>query len=140
MKNNLILMVFAVTIMLASCKKDTTTVTTNIPPAPSILGLWKGKYGGGTAYPNSGYSFLFRADGTVRVFAGADTTILTNASKAEGTYVKTATTVTTTYTYLGGGATYSTAATVDANITFIEGTWGAGASTTSGGLYFINKL
>lgn len=129
----------AATIVFGSCKKSTTTVTTNIPPAPSILALWKGKYGSGTAYPNSGYAFLFRADGTVRVFNAQDTTLSTTA-KAEGTYLKSGSTVTTTYTYLApASGTYSTSATVDANITFIEGTWGSGTNTTNGGLYFINK-
>ena len=139
MKNKLILAVLAVTIILASCKKSTTTVTTNIPPAPSILALWKGKYGSGTAYPNSGYAFLFRSNGTVRTFNATDTTLSTT-SKAEGTYLVSGTTVTTTYTYLApASGTFSTSATIDANMTFIEGTWGSGTNVTNGGLYFIVK-
>lgn len=116
----------------SSCSKD------KDDPAPSIIGLWKGKYGNGaTTYPTSGYAFLFRKDGTVRVFNNADTA---TAGKSEGTYTLSGSTVTTNYTYLApASGTYSTTATVNANFSFMEGSWGSGTSTTSGGKFFINK-
>jgi hypothetical protein len=106
-------------------------------PAPSINGLWKGKYGNGaTTYPTAGYSFLYRSNGTVRVFDGTDTS---TASKAEGTYTITGTTVNSTYTYLPAGSTFSTTATFNTAFTFIEGTWGNGTNTSNGGRYFVVK-
>ena len=104
---------------------------------PGYVGLWKGKYGSGTtSYPTNGYSFLFRNNGTVRVFDGSDTTA---ASKAEGTYSITAGTITSTYTYVGSTSQFSTAASIDPKYTFQEGTWGSGTNTTNGGKYFIVK-
>lgn len=142
MKIKLLAIASLTAIAFASCSKDdnstvTTTPVTTTPP-PSIVGLWKGKYGNGAAtYPTSGYAFLYRADGTVRVFNSIDTA---TAGKAEGTYIKSGATVTTTYTYLApASGTYSTSATVDANFTFVEGTWGSGTNTTNGGMYFVNK-
>lgn len=116
-----------------SCKKSSDSA----PADPGYVGLWKGKYGSGaTAYPTSGYSFLFRNDGTVRVFDGVDTA---TAGKAEGTYSITGAAVTATYKYVSGGAQFSVAATIDPKFTFQEGTWGSGTNTTSGGKYFIVK-
>ncbi|MFT4032511.1 MAG: hypothetical protein QM669_08825 [Siphonobacter sp.] len=113
-----------------ACSKDD-------DPKPGINGLWTGKYGSSTAaYPTNGYAFLFRSNGTVRVFNGIDTTI---ASKAEGTYAILGTTITTNYTYQGTSSTYSTSATVNTNYTFMEGTWGSGTNTTNGGQFFIYK-
>jgi hypothetical protein len=113
-----------------SCKKDK-------DEAATIVGFWKGKYGTPNTYPTYGYAFLFRADGTVRVFNSADTTA---AQKAEGTYTVTNAVVNTTYTYQGGGnLKYSTTATVDPRFTFMEGTYGSNANTTGGGQFFINK-
>jgi hypothetical protein len=79
---------------------------------------------------------LFRSNGTVRVFDGIDTA---SASKAEGTYTISGSTVTTNYTYLGSGPTYSTSATVNSNFTFLEGTWGPGTSTSGSGQFFLVK-
>lgn len=141
MKIKLLAIASLVALALTSCSKDNndtavTPVTTT--PPPSMAGLWKGKYGNGaTTYPTSGYAFLFRANGTVRVFNSTDTA---TAGKAEGTYIKSGATVTATYTYLAPSTgTFSTSAAVDANYTFVEGTWGSGTNTTNGGMYFINK-
>lgn len=108
-----------------------------MPADPGYVGFWKGKYGSGTtAYPTSGYSFLFRSNGTVRVFDGSDTT---SANKAEGTYSITGAAVAATYTYVGTTSQFSIAATIDPRYSFQEGTWGSGANTTNGGKYFIVK-
>ena len=132
MKALLAVLMMAFTIaILSSCKKDKTE-------SPGIRGYWQGKYGNGaSAYPTLPYFFLFRNDGTVRIYANvADTA---TASKAEGTYTVSGSTVTTTYTYLTVSQQYSTTATVDSRFTFIEGTWGNGTNTTNGGRFFLNK-
>jgi hypothetical protein len=79
---------------------------------------------------------LFRNNGTVRVFNSADTT---SATKAEGTYSISGSTVTTNYTYIGTSNTYSTSSTFNPQYTFMEGTYGIGASTTGGGQFFLVK-
>jgi hypothetical protein len=116
-----------------SCKKSSDAA----PADPGYVGLWKGKYGNGaTTYPTLGYAFLFRNDGTVRVFNDTDTSI---ATKAEGTYSITGAAVTATYKYISNSSQYSVAATIDPKFTFQEGTWGTGTNTTNGGKYFIVK-
>ncbi|MEQ1834594.1 MAG: hypothetical protein ABL977_16230 [Candidatus Eisenbacteria bacterium] len=132
----LVLMLACLTgVLLSSCGKDDNP-TAPTAAAPGISGLWIGKYGSATAYPSSGYSFYYRADGSVRVYDGADTAA---ASKAEGTYTLVGSTVASTYTYLGGGSTFSTTATVNTQFTFIEGTWGPGSTPSGSGLYFVVK-
>jgi hypothetical protein len=133
MKKNLFFALVALTsvLLLSSCKKDNPA-----PTDPAYAGLWKGKYGVGTSAPGYGYAFLFRNNGTVRVFNDSDTA---TASKAEGTFSVTGSTVTTTYKYITAGDQYSTTAVMDTKSTFIEGTWGSGSNTTNGGKFFIVK-
>jgi hypothetical protein len=120
-------------ILLSSCKKEN-------PPAPpaSITGFWKGKFGfGPTTYPDQRYAFLFRSDGTVRVFDNTDTS---NAAIAEGTYAVNSSIVTTTYTYLNTTSQYSTKSFIYPQFTFMEGTWGVGQDEVNGGKFFVNKF
>ncbi len=129
MKKIVIALVF-ISGALTSCKKEKT-------PAPSIVGFWAGKYGNGTTtYPATPYLALFRSNGTVRIFANKTDTA--SASKAEGTYVVSGSTVTATYNY-SASEQYSVSATVDSKFTFIEGSWGSGTNTTDGGKWFMNK-
>jgi len=114
--------------IICACNKDDDN-------DPTIVGLWKGKYGGLTSYPTLGYTMLFRSNGTVRVFDGTDTT---TASKAEGTYTVTNATVTTTYVYTGG-TQYSTTATINTGMTFMEGTYGTGTNNANAGRFFVVK-
>lgn len=125
-------MVIGITAMsLSACKKD--------DPKPGLTGFWTGKYGNVDSYPTSGYAFLFRGDGTVRVFNNSDTTGAA-VSKAEGIYSFLGSTVTAKYTYLGvAGATYSVSAKVNDQFTFMEGTWGPGENTSGSGKYFLVK-
>lgn len=113
-----------------SCKKD------KGPEAASIVGFWKGKWAFSDAYPTYGYAALFRSNGTVRIFDGADTA---TAAKAEGVYTVSGTTVTATYTYTGSSSLMAISATVDSKFTFLEGTWGNSPSSTNGGKWFLNK-
>ena len=125
--------VLLVCFIFSSCKKSADPMPTD----PGYVGLWKGKYGNGaTTYPVNGYAFLFRNNGTVRVFNNSDTSA---ATKAEGTYSITGGTINTTYTYLGTTQQYSTTSNIDPKYTFQEGTWGSGTNTSNGGNYFIVK-
>jgi len=126
--------IFSLCIIFLSCKKSNDPA----PVDPGYVGLWKGKYSNSsTAYPTSGYAFLFRSNGTVRVFNNADTTA---ASKAEGTYSISGSTMSTTYTYIApASGQFSTSTTINPTFTFQEGTWGSGTNTTNGGNYFIVK-
>ncbi len=119
-------------ISVSSCKKDDPE-----PAVPTLEGFWVGKYGSGAnTYPDNGYAALFRSNGTVRVFDGADTT---TASKAEGTYTLTGSELKASYTYMPSGSKFSFAAIVDSKFTFLEGTWGSADNTTNGGRWFMNK-
>ena len=128
--NKFIIAVIACSFVFISCKKD------KGPEAASIVGFWKGKWGSADSYPAYGYAALFRANGTVRVFDGADTA---TASKAEGTYTVSGTTVTSSYLYQGASTPILISAKVDAKFTFLEGTWGNSPSSTNGGKWFMNK-
>lgn len=118
-------------ILFVSCKKD------NPAPTPSVVGLWKGKYGNGPAtYPNKRYAFLFRNDGTVRVYNNTDTFF---AEKAEGTYIVTGGVVKTTYSYQNSLFQYSTNGFLDSHFTFMEGTWSQVLNPNNGGKFFVIK-
>ncbi|MFM2283688.1 MAG: hypothetical protein RL222_1192 [Bacteroidota bacterium] len=115
-----------------SCKKDETDPVT-------VVGFWQGKYSN-VSTPTTfsfGYAALLRSDGTCRFFSSTDTT---TASKAEGTYSLTGSTLNATYTYISpGSGTYSVTATVNSVNAYMEGTWGSGTSTTNGGSFFLHK-
>lgn len=130
--NKFLIAVIASSLIFISCKKESCPA----PETPSIVGFWQGKYGAVSAYPSLGYSALFRSNGTVRFFNSADTV---TATKAEGTYTISGSTVTASYTYLGVGDSYSVSATVDSKFSFLEGTYGSGANTTNGGKWFMVK-
>ncbi|MFN8252834.1 MAG: hypothetical protein U0V75_13275 [Ferruginibacter sp.] len=123
----------AIVLVMSSCKKDDPAPT---PSDPAHVGLWKGKYGNTTNYPNAGYAMLLRNNGTVRVFDGTDTA---TASKAEGTYTISGTTVNSTYSYLPSGPQYSTTATLNSKTTFMEGTWGPGTTPSGSGKFYLVK-
>ena len=121
---------------LASCKKsgDDEDIQYTNPQ-----GYWTGLYGSGSAVPSQNYAWLFRANGTVRVYSqSADTSV---ASKAEGTYVLSGQTVTTTYTYVSGAitGTFSTLAVADGDFINLTGTYGSGANNSGGGTFILNR-
>lgn len=111
------------------CKKSKDDVKT-------VVGYWEGKYGNGSGTPTLAYYFLFKSDGSVKVYANtADTA---SATKAQGTYTVSGTTIKTTYKFTSN-LTYSTSATVDNSFTSMAGTWGNNANTTDGGLFTLTK-
>lgn len=127
----LLMVIGMIAVSLTACKKD--------DPAPGLTGFWTGKYGNGNAYPTSGYAFLLRKDGTIRVFNDSDTT-KASVTPAEGIYSFLGSTLTAKYTYLGaGGTTFSVSAQVNDQFTFMEGTWGPGDNTSGNGRYFLVK-
>ena len=115
--------------LLVCCKKDD-------PDPHTLNGFWKGKYGIENTYPGSGYAFLIRADGTIRVFSSAADT--NNAFKAEGIYSFLGSRITAQYTY-STKEIYSISATVNEKFTFMEGTWGDGDKTSGKGNFFLVK-
>lgn len=131
MKLKLLIAVTAV-LIITGCKKK----KEDAPPASSVVGYWEGKYGSGNAVPKNPYFFLFRSNGTVRVYADAADTV--TAGKAEGTYIVSGNTVKTTYTY-PPSTSYSTQAIVDAGFTTLDGTWGSGANVSGNGTFRIFK-
>jgi len=114
---------------IAACKKDKAAT-------PSVVGFWEGNYGNGSTVPDQNYCFLFRSNGTVRVYA--DATDTATAGKAEGTYIVTGNTVKTTYTY-PANLSYSTLATADAEFKTLDGTWGDNANTSGRGTFRVFK-
>lgn len=117
-------------VLVQSCKKDDEAA-----PAPTVVGYWVGKYGNGAGAATLDYAFLFRADGTLKVYANNTDTAA--AAKATGTYWISGTKVNTTYTY-PGNMKYSSASTADENFTTMSGTWGSGTVTT-GNTFYLNK-
>lgn len=120
--------IFSTIILFAGCERKDLT--------PGVVGFWQGKFGIGNSYPGNGYAFLFRGDGTVRVFDHSDTTL---ANKAEGKYTFLSYDVSTTYTFLNGGDTYSSTGKVNVKLNFIEGTWGRGQNPSGMGSFFIAR-
>ena len=121
----------AVSLLAVSCSKDNDDDST-----PTITGFWSGAYGNGTSIPTLDYAFLFRTDGTVRVFNNSDTTA---ATKAEGTYTISGVNVNTTYSYIGQTTVYNTKAIANESFTQMNGQWGSGTSTSSGGTFYLDK-
>lgn len=120
-------LIFSLVIVSCSKKKENTN------PRDRIVGFWSGKYGTGSQTPDKNYSFLFRKDGTVRIYAdSADTA---SSGKAEGTFVVLNSTVKTPYNYILSGNSFSTSAEVDAGFTTMDGTYGSNANVSGGGTF-----
>jgi len=117
-----------------SCKKDKEEAP---PKRTSPIGYWKGLYGTGTNPQTQNYSWLFRSNGTIRVYSQAADT--TGGSKAEGTYSVSGTIITNSYTYISGPltGTFSTNSAVDANFQTLTGTYGSGTATSGGGTFTL---
>ncbi|MFN8264833.1 MAG: hypothetical protein U0T11_02115 [Chitinophagaceae bacterium] len=115
-------------VVLVSCKKEKVTYP--------IEGYWVGKYGSGTATPSSGYSMVVEPGGLVTV---ADGSSITSGSKAAGTWTLTGNTFKATYTYGGGGSTFSITATFSNDGKLTNGTWGPGTSTSGSGTWYMDR-
>ena len=111
-----------------------------------LIGLWLGSYGYGDSYGTSAYGFLFRPNGTVRVYnsitpliTASDTLDLPENYKADGTYTVNETTVTGTY-HWGEVEFNSFEGNVDTEEGFILGTWGNGENVSDSGLFDVEKV
>jgi hypothetical protein len=147
MKNLLIVSITALlyTMIFTSCKKDTVTNTVTVKdtvaPVRNIIGYWQGQFAAYTTpqqYPTNGaLGFLFRANGTVRVYDGTVPMDTATAVVAEGTYNISGLTVFTTFTI--SAVSLSTVATVDSAFTFFQGTLGNSPSTSGEDVFFEGK-
>jgi hypothetical protein len=121
-------------ITFTSCKKE------HAIPKPSVVGYWKGKFGIGQQNDTHGYAFIFRENGTVRVYyyssSNPDTTV---AAIADGTYLLTGNQVNTTHIYLFNGAKYSTVSTINASSSYMEGDWVDEIYPSIKGKFFLHK-
>lgn len=134
--SNKMLLVILTLSLLISCKKDGGD-DDNEYTTPE--GYWTGLYGNGSSIPSQNYAWLFRANGTVRVYSqSADTA---SASKAEGTYILSGQTITTSYTYFSGAITgsFSTLAVADGGFINLTGTYGSGSSNSGGGTFILKR-
>jgi hypothetical protein len=120
------------TALFTSCKKSDTCPTPTYP----IEGSWYGKYGTGTATPASGYSMVVEPGGSVTVADGAT---ITTSSKASGTWTLAGNVFKATYTYSGGGATYSIQANFNNAGKLESGTWGPGTNVSGSGTWFMDR-
>ncbi|HTB51189.1 MAG TPA: hypothetical protein VK718_00325 [Ferruginibacter sp.] len=133
-------LVFA--IMFVSCKKTVTTTVTikDTIRRESIVGFWPGLYEQPGYDPLDNtlqFSFLYRNDGTMRVYAdGTDTTSADVGEEADGTYNISGLTLTTYFNI--GGTDFISAATLDSTFTYYEGTAGD-APSSSGFVVFIGN-
>lgn len=112
----------------------------NSPGADPNIGTWIGTYGSGAATGPNDYTFIFFAGDSVHIIDGLPP--FDPATGARGTWSRAGTTITTAYTYAGGGS-FSTTGTLNASTgaagTILTGTWGATPSTTDGGGFTITK-
>jgi hypothetical protein len=122
------------TLTFISCKKEDCPA----PPVPTypVEGLWVGKYGNGTNTPNSGYCMVIEAGGKIMV---ADGDNMTSSSKATGTWTVTGNIFKATYTYSGGGSTFSVQANWSSDGKLTSGTWGSGTNVSGNGTWFMDR-
>ncbi|HEX6333115.1 MAG TPA: hypothetical protein VFZ78_02750 [Flavisolibacter sp.] len=120
--------------LLVSCDKDDDTNNTSYT---NVIGFWKGKVGTGTAAPNTDVAFLFRSDGTFRVYNNSSDT--TNAGKVDDIYGVAGTIINMNYFEFGSPYNKNMEGNINSSYTRIDGTWGAGAATTGGGTFYLAR-
>ncbi|HET6252550.1 MAG TPA: hypothetical protein VFE32_00680 [Puia sp.] len=102
-----------------------------VAPTPTIVGYWTGAWSYDlSSFPTNPYNFLFRSDGTVKIYENFDTAA---SSLYEGTYAVHGDTVSGIYR-----GSFTFVAVVDSDYTFMQGFWG---NTTDQkiGLFFTAK-
>src|SRR5579863_2056579 len=122
-----------VVFLVSNCSKKSSPA----PIARSVVGYWVGKFADGGATPTNGFAFLFRPNGTVRVYDDQDTA---SGSATEGTYALTDSTVTTTYSNGGAYGPYNTVGVLNSTSTQISGSWGDGGTNYNGGIFYLDKV
>jgi hypothetical protein len=106
-------------------------------PKKVVVGYWKGKYGASSTSLTQSWEFLFRSDGTLRVFDGADTT--TTTGKGEGTYTIADSVVMTHFAFfVNPSYIFSSTGVLNTNDTKMTGTYGRPGSSGTG-YFFLDK-
>jgi hypothetical protein len=134
-QNNMTKKIFIVllsSITLFACKKKTPTP----PPAPTMVGLWKGSYLQTGQTWSSPCTYVFYANGTMSYFQGSDTML---AQKYTGIYVIKNNRATIGYTKVTSNQSFLEDAVLNVNFNSFEGTWGVGQSATDGGTMKATK-
>ena len=107
-----------------------------------IAGFWPGLYESPGQNPDLQFSFLYRSDGTLRVYGdGTDTTSANVGEVGDGTYSISGSVLTTHFTFIIGGIpyAYSSVATISTGHTFYEGTVGQDTATSGAFVFIGNK-
>ena len=120
--------------LLTACSRDKDAVA----PASPAVGFWKGTYGINSANSPYVYAVLFRANGTMRIYANQADTAL--ADKAEGNYVMEAdqSGFEGSYQYAGSPKTYYFNGLFNAGKTTVNGTWIENGTATTG-TYLLSR-
>jgi len=111
----------------SSKRKGIAILNNNMP----IAGTWKGTWGNGNSNTGYFYSFRLNNDGSLELFDNQGN------KTAVGTYQFNNNQLTGTYKYTNGG-TFSVKATLSNNQ--LDGSWGAGTSSDSGGKWIMSKV
>jgi hypothetical protein len=128
---NLAILTFMSFLLAISCTKKT------VEPKPSILGIWKGKFGvGAKTAPNQDVIFDIKEGGKILVYNGSD--IPSATVKGSGTYTTTkeGLVLNATYTYPNNPLTYTVEVITTADFKELKGTWNFN-STFGGNIKFI---
>lgn len=98
-------------------------------------GHWKGKYGIGTAAPNTFFNLIIE-NGSVVFLSSVENSLNNSTTSFYGLSLNPPAindkTITCIYQYIGG-QTYSIQATYNSTTKTLEGTWGTGLNTSGGG-------
>jgi hypothetical protein len=132
MKKLLILSVLTLALVSACTKKV-------VAPKPSIVGIWKGKFGvGANVTPNQDVIFDFKEDGTILVYNGAD--IPSATAKGSGTYMSLngGIELSAKYTYPGNAFNYAVEMKTNSEYKDLSGTWTF--NNTAGGKIEVKKI
>ena len=129
MKRIIILSATLIALASGACKKETTITN---PVNKQVEGYWPVSYtiSSTPGSVNAPEMILFRADGTLRIYIGADTA---NANKSEGIYNLSDGKLAIRYFHLYDTGIRSVAATLT-DKTF-TGTWGFDLDPTNGGVW-----
>lgn len=122
---------FILSVLFVACKKDKTIQDV---PAPTIAGAWAGQYGY-YEYPDTYYyGFNIKSNGVIQEVN------IHGVIVGEGTWKMNGNAFTATYKSTGSaGKTYSVAATYDAALKKLTGTWGKGNNVDTGEWYMLKK-
>jgi hypothetical protein len=111
--------IFILFALFSACTKKTI-----VAPKPSLIGIWKGKFGiGANVTPNQDVVFEIKDDGSLTVYNGAD--IGTATVKGSGTYmtINGFLELTANYKYPGNNLNYAVQMKTTDAFQDLTGTW-----------------